>query len=65
MEQERFVETESGSFLGEYLSDQVVAKDHFLQKLREVVDQGYFTKRLIKLCKGQGSEELIFLSNLF
>jgi hypothetical protein len=54
MEQERYVETGSGSFYGEYLYDQVVAKDHFLRKLRDVVDWGYFTKKLIKLYKGQG-----------
>jgi transposase len=54
MEQQRFVETGSGSFFGEYLYDQVVPKEHFLRKLREVVDWGYFTKRLIKLYKGQG-----------
>ena len=47
MEQERSIETGSESFIGEYLQDQVVAKDHFLRKLGEVVDWGYFTKRLI------------------
>ncbi len=54
MEQERFVDTGSGSFFGEYLYDQIVPQEHFLRKLREVVDWGYFTKRLIKLYKGQG-----------
>jgi IS5 family transposase len=54
MEKERYVETGSGSFFGEYLYDQVVAKDHFLRSLKEIVDWGYFTKRLIKLYKGQG-----------
>lgn len=38
MEQERFVETGSESFFGEYLYDQVVPREHFLRKLREVVD---------------------------
>ena len=32
MEPERYVETGSGSFYGEYLYDQVVAKDHFFVK---------------------------------
>ena len=54
MEQTRFVETGNSTFLGEYLYDQVVPQDHFLRKLREIVDWGYFTKRLIKLYKGQG-----------
>ena len=54
MEHQRYVETNSNSFFGEYLYDQIVSEDHFLRKLREVVDWGYFTKRLIKLYKGQG-----------
>jgi transposase len=54
MEQERYVRTGSGSFFGEYLYDLVVPQDHFLRKLQEVVNWGYFTKRLIKLYKGQG-----------
>ena len=54
MEQERYIETGSGSFFGEYLYDQVVAEEHFLRKLREVVDWGYLTKRLIKIYKGEG-----------
>jgi transposase len=54
MEQTRFIETGSGTFFGEYLYDQVVPQDHFLRILRTVVDWEYFTKRLIKLYKGQG-----------
>jgi len=54
MEQPRFVETGSGTFFGEYLYDQVVPQDHFLRILRTVVDWEYFTKRLIKIYKGQG-----------
>jgi transposase len=54
MEQPRFVETGSGTFFGEYLYDQVVPQDHFLRILRTVVDWEYFTKKLIKIYKGQG-----------
>jgi IS5 family transposase len=54
MEQTRFVETGSGTFFGEYLYDQMVPQDHFLRILRKVVDWEYFTKRLIKIYKGQG-----------
>jgi transposase len=54
MEQERYVETGNESFFGEYLYDLVVPQDHFLRKLQEVVNWEYFTKRLIKLYKGQG-----------
>lgn len=54
MEQERYIGTGRQSFYGEYLYDQIVPKNHFMRKLREVVDWGYFTKRLIKIYKGQG-----------
>jgi len=54
MEKARFKDTGSDTFFGDYLYDQVVPQDHFLRKLRAVVDWGYFTKRLIKLYKGQG-----------
>jgi IS5 family transposase len=54
MERERYIETGSGSFYGEYLYERLVSEDHFLRKLKDVVDWGYFTKRLIKLYKGQG-----------
>jgi IS5 family transposase len=54
MEQERYIETGNGSFFGEYFYDQVVGKDHFLRKLREILDWGYFTKKYIKMYKGQG-----------
>jgi IS5 family transposase len=54
MDKERYIETGRGSFFGEYLYDQVIPEDHFLKKLRGVVDWEYFTKKLIKLYKGQG-----------
>ena len=55
MEPTRFVETGNSTFFGEYLYDQVIPRDHFLRKLRKIVDWEYFTKRLIKLNKGQGA----------
>jgi transposase len=54
MEQTRYIETGSETYFGEYLYDQVVPQDHLLRKLRQIVDWEYFTKRLIKLYKGQG-----------
>lgn len=54
MEKPRFKETGRDTFFGDYLYDQVVPQDHFLRKLRQIVDWKYFTKRLIKLYKGQG-----------
>jgi hypothetical protein len=54
MDQTRFIETGSGTFFGEYLYDQVIPQDHFLGILRKIGDWNYFTKRLIKIYKGQG-----------
>ena len=49
MEQQRYVETGNNSFYGEYLYDQVVPQDHFLRKLRQIIDWNRFTRKLIKL----------------
>jgi IS5 family transposase len=54
MEQQRYVETGSNSFYGEYLYDQVVPQEHFLRKLRQLIDWNRFTHKLIKLYKGEG-----------
>ena len=54
MEQKRYIETGNSSFYGEYLFDQVVPQDHFLRKLRQIVDWDRFTRKLIKLYKGEG-----------
>ena len=54
MERQRFLETGNNSFYGEYLYDQVVRPDHFLRKLRAIIPWDRFTRKLIKLYKGQG-----------
>jgi len=54
MERQRFVETGSGSFFGEYLYDQVVPVNHFLRKLNQIIEWERFTRKLIKLYKGGG-----------
>jgi len=54
MEKQRFVETGSSSFFGEYLYDQVVPEKHFLRKLNQVIEWERFTRKLIKLYKGGG-----------
>ncbi len=54
MEKKRFVETGRDSFFGDYLYDQVVPQDHFLRKLKQDIDWGRFTRRLIRLYKGEG-----------
>ena len=40
MEHQRYVETNSNSFLGDYLYDRIVPQEHFPRKLRQVVDWG-------------------------
>jgi IS5 family transposase len=54
METQRYVETGRNSFYGEYLYDQIVPQDHFLRKLRQVIEWKRFTRKLIKLYKGEG-----------
>jgi len=54
MEQRRYVETGSDSFFGEYLYNQIVPQGHFLRKLKQIIDWKRFTRKLIKLYKGEG-----------
>lgn len=54
MEKQRFVETGSSSFFGEYLYDQVVREDHFLRQLKRIIKWERFTQKLIRLYKGGG-----------
>jgi IS5 family transposase len=54
MEKQRFVETGSSSFFGEYLYDQVVPARHFLRQLKQIIQWERFTQKLIRLYKGGG-----------
>src|SRR4030043_1764679 len=54
MDNPRYVDTGSNSFFGEYLYDQVVSQGHFLRKLKKSIDWSRFTRKLIKLYKGEG-----------
>ncbi len=54
MDQERYAETRKQSFYGDYLYDMVVPQDHFFRKLRDLIEWSRFTKKLIKLYKGEG-----------
>jgi IS5 family transposase len=54
MEQKRYIETGNHSFYGDYLYDQIVPQDHFLRKLRQIIQWDYFTQKLIRLYKGEG-----------
>jgi len=54
METVRFIEGGTQSFYGNYLYELIVPPDHFLRKLNEVVDWEQFTRKLIRLYKGEG-----------
>jgi IS5 family transposase len=54
MEQPRYIETGKSSFFGEYVYDQIIPADHFLRKLNEVIDWKPYTRKLIRLYKGEG-----------
>jgi len=54
MEQQRFIESRGDSFFGEYLYNQVVPQNHFLRQLKQIITWDRFTKKLIKLYKGEG-----------
>jgi len=54
MDQQHFAETGKASFFGDYVYDQIVAKDHFLRKLLQVIDWKRFSHKLIRLYKGEG-----------
>jgi IS5 family transposase len=54
MEQQRYADTGSNSFFGDYLYDQVVPRGHFLRNLKKSINWRRFTRKLIKLYKGEG-----------
>ncbi len=46
--------TDEDSFFGNFLYERVIPKNHFMVKLKELVDQPRYTKQLIKYYKGNG-----------
>jgi hypothetical protein len=54
MENKRYKETGEQSFYGEYLYDRVVPEDHFLRKLKALINWEHFSQKLIDLYKGEG-----------
>jgi hypothetical protein len=54
MENQRFVDIGDHSFYGEFVDDQIIPTDHFLCKLRALLDWERFTRKLICLYKGEG-----------
>ena len=56
MGKERFKRDSSDSFYGNFLYEQVVPKDHFLVKLKEIIPWQRFTYKLVKYYKGKAKE---------
>lgn len=54
MARQRFKEIGTHSFLGEFVYEQIVPRDHFLMKLNQVVKWERLTKRLIRYYRGKG-----------
>lgn len=50
----RCKETAADSFFGNFLYDQKVSREHFLRKLKEIIDWERFTRRLLVHYKGKG-----------
>jgi IS5 family transposase len=56
MSEERFKKQENESFFGNLIYDRIVPANHFLRQLDAVIPWSRFTKKLIRLYKGQGHE---------
>ena len=54
MEKQRYAESDENSFYGQYLYDQIVPAKHFLRMLNEIIDWKRYTRKLIRLYKGEG-----------
>ena len=54
MEKQRYAESGENSFYGQYLYDQIVPEKHFLRMLNEIIDWKRYTRKLIRLYKGEG-----------
>ena len=52
MAQERFIETGTDTFFGQYVYDQVVPKGHFFRKLNEMLDWRKYTQKMMRWYKG-------------
>jgi IS5 family transposase len=50
----RCKQTDEASFFGNFVYERVIPKDHFMVKLKELVDWPRYTKKLIKHYKGNG-----------
>lgn len=56
MKHVRFVKHTDNSFFGHFLYDQVVPKQHFLRKAKELINWQPFTDRCLRWYKGSGTD---------
>jgi len=54
MSKVRFKKHTTGSFFGSFLYDQIIPKNHFLVKAKEIIDWDKFTARCLRWYKGSG-----------
>ena len=54
MAKARCKRTDEDSFFGNFVYERIIPKDHFLVKLKELVDWRRYTRKLIKYYKGNG-----------
>lgn len=54
MNKVRFKKHTTGSFFGSFLYEQIIPKNHFLVKAKEIIDWERFTARCIRWYKGSG-----------
>ena len=50
----RYKEVAEDSFFGHFVYEQIVPQDHFMVKLKELVDWRHYSKKLIKYYRGNG-----------
>ncbi len=56
MARRRFKELGMGTFFGDFVYERVVPREHFLVKLREVIDWGSLHAHLAACVRGDGRE---------
>lgn len=50
----RYKRTDKDSFFGDFIYERIIPRDHFMVKLKELVDWPRYTRQLIKHYKGNG-----------
>lgn len=56
MAKARCKETSMDSFFGNFLYEQVIPNDHFLVKLKEMIDWQHYAEKFLEYYKGKGMD---------